>query len=105
MKKFCFIILVMFFYSSNVNAICFLNCKTPGLIFSVFSEDEDTSGYSGFDPTASGCVYNEFGQKVKCVSYKYNDSKNSGSYAKAKSKCVNKLKKYVKENYTLEGCH
>ena len=24
---------------------------------------------------------------------------------KAKSKCIKKLKKYVKKNYTLEGCY
>ena len=105
MKKIFLILFISVFYISSANAICLFNCKTPGKIFSLFSEDDNQKGFSGFDPSSSGCVYNEFGQKVKCASYKYNDSKNSGSYAKAKSKCIKKLKKYVKENYTLEGCY
>ena len=105
MKKIFLILFISIFYINSANAICLFNCKTPGLIFSIFSEGDDSKEFLGFDPSSSGCVYNEFGKKVKCASYKYNDSKNSGSYAKAKSKCIKKLKKYVKKNYTLEGCY
>ena len=53
----------MFFYSSNVNAICFLNCKTPEKYF-LYLVKMRILRATGFDPNASGCVYN-FGQKVK----------------------------------------
>ena len=102
MKKLLGIMVLGLLLSSNAYAFCFLNCKTPGLIFSFFDEDDES--LSGSDPSSSGCVYNEFGEKVKCVSFKYNDSKQPGSYAKAQSKCVKYLKKHKKEGHTLEGC-
>ena len=102
MKKLLGILVLGLLLSGNAYAFCLFNCKTPGLIFSVF--DEDDTSLSNFDPSSSGCVYNGLGQKVKCVSYKYNDSKKPGSFAKAQSKCIKYLKKYKKEGYTLEGC-
>ena len=102
MKKLFAIIVLGLFFSGNAYAICFLNCKTPGKIFSMFDEDDDKITKS--DPSSAGCVYNEFGKKIKCISYKYNETKKSGSYAEARGKCVNYLKKYKKQNYSLEGC-
>ena len=61
MKKIFLILFISIFYISSANAICFLNCKTPGKVFSLFSEDDNDKGFSGFDPSSSGCVYNEFG--------------------------------------------
>jgi len=43
-----------------------------------------------FDPTVSGCVYQEpeFGnKKIHCVSIKYNESKNPGSLKRAERAC------------------
>ena len=103
MKKILlFVFLIIFFYSGSANAFCFLNCKTPGLYFSIFDEDEKP--LSSWDPSSYGCVYDDFGDKVECVGFNFNEIKQKGSYAKAQSKCKNYLKKYLREGYTLEGC-
>jgi hypothetical protein len=102
MQKILYVLIITLFFNSNVSAFCFLNCKTPGLYFSLFSEDDDKISKS--DPSSAGCVYNEFGKKVKCASYKFNENKKPGSYAEARNDCINYLRKYKKQNYTLEGC-
>ena len=102
MKKLLGIIVLGLLFSGNAYAFCFLNCKTPGLYLSLFSEDNDKITRS--DPSSAGCVYNEFGKKIKCVTYKYNENKKPGSYSKARDDCFNYLRKFEKQNYTLEGC-
>jgi len=102
MKKLLGIVVLGLLWCNVANAFCFLNCKTPGLYFSIFDEDEKP--LSGSDPSSYGCVYDEFGDKVKCVSFNFNEIKQKGSYAKAQSKCKNYLKKYLREGYTWEGC-
>ena len=104
MKKLLGIVVLSLLWCNVANAFCFLNCKTPGLIFSVFDEDEKQKPLSSWDPSSSGCVYDEFGDEVECVGFKFNEIKQKGSYAKAQSNCKNYLKKYLREGYTLIGC-
>ena len=64
-----------------------------------------------FDPTMGGCVYQEpeFGnKKIKCVSIKFNESKDPGSMKRAEDACYRKLnyygKKYGEIGYWIDGC-
>ena len=64
-----------------------------------------------FDPTVSGCVYQEpelGNKKIHCVSIKYNESKNPGSLKKAERACYRELnyygRKYGEIGYWISGC-
>ena len=101
-KRFLGILVISLVWCNAANAFCFLNCKTPGLYFSIFDEDEKP--LSSWDPSSYGCVYDAFGDEVECVGVNFNETKQKVSYAKAQSTCKNYLKKYLREGYTLEGC-
>ena len=68
------------------------------------------NSYAGwFDPTVGGCVYQEHNnKKIKCVSIKYNESKNPGSYNRAEKTCYRELnyygRKYGEHGYWIDGC-
>ena len=61
------------------------------------------------DPWVYGCVYQEHdNSKIKCVSIKYNERKDPGSYDRAERACYRELnhygKKYGEHGYWIDGC-
>ena len=60
-------------------------------------------------PTVGGCVYQEHNkEKIKCVSYPYNENKDPGSLKKAERRCYETLnhygRKYGEHGYWIDGC-
>ena len=81
-----------------------------GLIFYIMPANVN-AGW--FDPSWSGCVYQkgeayDSGAKIKCVSFKFNESKNPGSMKKAEDACYRELhyygRKYGEAGYDIVGC-
>ncbi len=68
------------------------------------------NAYAGwFDPYVYGCVFQEHNdKKIKCVSIKYNESKDPGSFNRAERLCYRELKhygkKYGEHGYWIDGC-
>ena len=93
MKKVFHILLVTFFLTMTI--------KTSSNAF-----------FGLFDPTVSGCVYQEpelGNKKIHCVSIKYNESKNPGSLKRAERACYKELnyygRKYGEIGYWISGCN
>ena len=85
MRKAIGIIILGLFLSSNADA---------GFFKDLFS--------SGTHST-TGCAYDEFGKKIKCVTIKYGG--NGLTWDEATNKCVRKLKRYVDLDVgTIGGC-
>ena len=66
------------------------------------------NAHAWFDPTVDGCaIENETGKKLHCVSIKYNERKNRGSFKRAENECFRTLnhygKKYARYGYWIGG--
>ena len=83
-----------------------------GLLFCINPLTTDKLEAGWFDPTMGGCVYQEpelGNKKIKCVSIKFNESKEPGSMGRAENACYRELnyygKKYGVAGYWIDGCH
>lgn len=78
MKKFLVILILSVFLDINANAEVL--CRTMGIAC----------------PTMSGCVYDEFGRKVECVSIKFH-GKTGITHSQATSMCLNAVNRIASE--------
>ena len=84
---------------------------TISLSIIIINQKPSHAFFGLFDPTVSGCVYQEpelGNKKIHCVSIKYNESKNPGSLKKAERACYRELnyygRKYGEIGYWISGC-
>jgi len=59
--------------------------------------------WSFFDPSFSGCIYNEFSQKIGCSIFKYNQHNDYNSRARAEQLCYAEMSRRAVEDYRLRN--